>query len=105
MPIKPVDFQITYPKTQEASKVSSDEQQKNQAIYQQQLSRVRQNSESSTRQVHSQGNIYKVEDREKQERDRKNRGKENKENREKKALYNKDRKSGGDNTSTIDVRL
>ena len=101
MSLKPIDFQISFPRTTEVSRIYSDEQQKNQAIYQQQSQTVQQKADDSMRQVHKQENAYKIEMKEKQERDQKNRREGNK---KKKAGYVRDDRKNNGYTS-IDIRL
>lgn len=97
MSIKPVDFQVMLPKTAEVSKISHDEQHKNQAVQQLQASMSQLKSDSNLRQVHFQDRTQEAGIREKQE---KNQG--SKKEKKNKQGNNSDKNL---NASTIDIRL
>ncbi|MCX7708898.1 MAG: hypothetical protein N2484_03515 [Clostridia bacterium] len=106
MSIKPVDFQVMLPKTADVSKIHTDEQQKLQALQQQQTSSSQHRVEDHLRQVHAQEKAQEVRIREKEEKNQKNKREEEKKKEKSKANYNKDKGlETKEHTSTIDIRL
>lgn len=108
MSIKPVDFQVMLPKTAEISKIHSDEQNKNQAVHQQQAVNTQHKAEDSLRQVHSQEKAQEARIREKQEKEKREQKKKEEEEEKKDSSpnYNKNKKLEMNNsTSRIDIRL
>lgn len=69
MSIRPMDFQVMYPKTSELSKAYSDEVNKNQAIAQQQAEKNGEKVDSSLKQVVARENVQHGRVNEKQEKD------------------------------------
>jgi hypothetical protein len=69
MSIRPMDFQVMYPKTSELSKTYSDETNKNQAIAQQQAETNRERVDSNLKQVVARENVQHGRVNEKQEKD------------------------------------
>lgn len=57
MSIKPIDFQVMYPKTSEVSKMQNEEANKNQAIHQQQASTNQNKIDDKLKQVVARENI------------------------------------------------
>ncbi|HHV98976.1 MAG TPA: hypothetical protein GXX36_05780 [Clostridiaceae bacterium] len=66
MSIKPIDFQISVPRTLEISKTSSAEMQKNAAIQQQQTIQTQHNTEKVLKQVYARDKAENIAIREKQ---------------------------------------
>lgn len=93
MSIKPMDFQVMFPKTSELSKTYNDEANKNQAIYQQQAEANRDRIDNSMKQVVARENVKQGRVNEKQEKDN------NRQNDKKKKQKN------DQNTPTIDIRI
>lgn len=69
MSLKPMDFQVMFPKTSELSKTYNDEANKSQAINQQQASSNRERIDNSLKQVVARENIQHGRVNEKQEND------------------------------------
>lgn len=69
MSVKPMDFQVMFPKTSELSKTYNDEANKNQAINQQQASSNRERIDNSLKQVVARENVRHGRVSEKQEND------------------------------------
>jgi deoxycytidine triphosphate deaminase len=69
MSIRPMDFQVMYPKTSELSKTFSDEANKNQAIIQQQTEHNRERIDNSLKQVVARENVKNGRVDEKKEKD------------------------------------
>lgn len=69
MSIKPMDFQVMFPKTTEMSKTYNDEANKNQAIHQQQADTNRERIDNSLKQVVARENVQHGRVDEKQEKD------------------------------------
>lgn len=57
MSIKPIDFQVMYPKTSEVSKIQNEEANKNQAIHQQQASTNQNKIDDKLKQVVARENV------------------------------------------------
>ncbi len=93
MSIKPMDFQVMFPKTSELSKTYNDEANKNQAVYQQQAESNRQKVDQNLKQVVARENVQHGRVNEKQAKDN------NKQNDKKKKQKN------NENSSTIDIRI
>ncbi|MDF2986663.1 MAG: hypothetical protein K0R50_2173 [Eubacterium sp.] len=93
MSIKPMDFQVMYPKTSELSKTYNDEANKNQAVHQQQAESNRQKIDQNLKQVVGRENVQHGRVNEKQAKDN------NKQNDKKKKQKN------NENPSTIDIRI
>ncbi|MCR4434470.1 MAG: hypothetical protein QHH06_00900 [Clostridiales bacterium] len=104
MSIKPVDFQVMFPKIMEVSKLSNDEQQKNQVLQQQQSSLVEQKADNDTKQVHTREKLQEARIRDKQEKEQQERKKEEKKRDKNDNSKNKDLKLEN-KTGTIDIRL
>lgn len=101
MTIKPIDFQVQIPKTNEISKIQSDVRHKNELIQQQQSSTNQQKAEDSVNLVHKKDNTQQSKINEKQ-----NKGsKEKKEKGNKKRNYNSNSSIEEEQTSIIDIRL
>ena len=104
MAIKPVELQVMLPKTAEVSKFHNDEQHKNLALQQQQVSSFQKKSESNMRQVYSQDRMHGLAIKEKREKEQKNDREGRK--KDKKTLENSRKKDVEQiKTSTIDIRL
>jgi len=101
MSVKPVDFQVQIPKTNEVSKIISDERHKNDVVSQQQTQLNQNKAQDSVSLVHSQDNTQKSKINEKQNKN----SKEKKEKGNKKRTYNNDSSLEEEQTSTIDIRL
>lgn len=93
MSIRPMDFQVMYPKTSELSKTYSDEANKNQAINQQQAETNRDRIDNSMKQVVARDNVQNGRISEKQEKD--NSQQKNKKKKQKNMR----------NTPTIDIKI
>ncbi len=93
MSIKPMDFQVLYPKTTELSKTYNDEANKNQAVHQQQAETNRDRIDQSLKQVVARENVQHGRVNEKQPREN------NKQNEKKKNQKNPE------NKSKIDIRI
>lgn len=93
MSIKPMDFQVLYPKTTELSKTYNDEANKNQAVHQQQAETNRDRIDQSLKQVVARENVRHGRVNEKQPREN------NKQNEKKKNQKNPE------NKSKIDIRI
>ena len=103
MPVNPVDMQIIVPKTTEMSKVSSEEQNKNQAMQQQQSMINKNKFEENLKQVYSKKDAQDV----KISKEGKN-AQEEEQKKKKKKKDKKDSKKRADKelrTSTIDVQI
>ena len=101
MSIKPIDFQIQIPKTNEISKIQSENQNKNDAVQQQQASLSQQKAKDSVNLVHTRENTQKSKINDKQN----NGSNEKKEKGKKKRNYNNNSSLEEEQTSTIDIRL
>jgi len=93
MSIKPMDFQVMFPKTTEVSKTYNDEANKNQAMQQQLASTNREKIDNSMKQVVARENVEHGRVSEKQEKD------DSRQNEKKKKQKNTR------NTPTIDIRI
>jgi hypothetical protein len=69
MSIKPIDFQVMYPKTSEVSKIQNEEANKNQANIQQQASTNQNRIDDKLKQVVARENIQNGRVDEKQQKD------------------------------------
>jgi len=94
MSIRPMDFQVMYPKTSELSKAYSDEANKNQAIAQQQAEANRERVDSNLKQVVARENVQRGRVNEKQEKD------DNSRQKDKKKKQNNTRSA-----PTIDIKI
>ncbi len=94
MSIRPVDFQVMYPKTSELSKSYSDEANKNQMINQQLTEQNRDKIDNSLKQVVARENVHGGRVEEKQEKD-----KSKQQNEKKKKQKNTE------TVSTIDIKI
>ncbi len=81
MSIKPMDFQVMFPKTSELSKTYNDEANKSQVIHQQQADQNRERIDNSMKQVVARENVQQGRVNEKQEKD--NRGQQNEKKKKK----------------------
>lgn len=72
MSLKPMDFQVTVPRTLEVSRINNEEQSRHQSILQQQTSSTREKAEKDLKQVYKQRDSQEVSIREKQEKEKKN---------------------------------
>lgn len=93
MSIKPMDFQVMYPKTSELSKNINDETNKNQAIHQQQATSNQQRIDNSLKQVVAREKVQQGRIDQKQEKDN---GKQN---------DKKKKKQNNGHTPTIDIKI
>lgn len=93
MSIKPMDFQVMFPKTSELSKTYNDEVNKNQAVLQQQAETNRDRIDHNLKQVVARENVEHGRVNEKQPKDN------NKQNDKKKKQKN------SENTPKIDIRI
>lgn len=93
MSIKPMDFQVMFPKTSELAKTYSDEANKNQAVTQQQAEVNRERIDSSLKQVVARENVQHGRVNEKQEKN------DNNQNDKKKKQKNTR------STPTIDIKI
>lgn len=82
MSIKPIDFQVTIPRTTDASKIHSEEASRNAAAQQQSAATVQHKVDADLRQVMHKDTAQKIDIKEKKEEKDKN-GKEKKEKKEK----------------------
>lgn len=94
MSVKPIDFQVMFPKTSELAKTYNDEANKNQAMHQQQAETNRERIDNSLKQVVARENVQRGRVNEKQEKDN-----NNKQNNKKKQQKNTR------NTPTIDIKV
>ena len=101
MAIKPVDFQVQIPKTNEISKYQSEIRHKNELIEQQQSLINRQNAQNSVNLVHAKENAQQAKISERQSKD----SKEKKEKGNKKRNPNNSGSTKEEQTSVIDIRL
>ncbi|NLL06686.1 MAG: hypothetical protein GX270_13080 [Clostridiaceae bacterium] len=101
MTIKPIDFQVQIPKTNEISKIQSDERHKNELVQQQQSASAQQKAQDSVNIVHSQEKTQQAKINEKQKKG----SKEKREKDNKKKNYNSDSSLEEEQTSIIDIRL
>ncbi len=105
MAIKPIEFQVMIPKTQEVSKIHSNQIQNNAAFQQQQALSVQRKAENDVRQVHTQDNVHRGTVQEKQER---NKREEERNKREQKKSENPGKSSNKPHIpgeSIIDIRI
>lgn len=101
MAIKPIDFQVQIPKTNEVSKIHSEVKNKNELIQQQQTSVNHQKAEDSVNLVHYKDNAQQSKINKKQNKE----SKEKKEKGKKKRNYNNNSSIEEEQTSVIDIRL
>ena len=101
MSIKPIDFQVQIPKTNEVAKIRSEDQHKNEVIQQHQSSVNQHKAEDSVNLVHSRDNTQQSKINEKQNKN----SKEKKEKGNKKRNYNSNSSIEEEQTSVIDIRL
>jgi len=94
MIIRPMDFQVLYPKTTELSKIQNEEANKNQAILQQQAEANRDRIDHNLKQVVARENVQHGRVNEKQQKDN------NKQKDKKKKQKDDDRQ-----TAKIDIRI
>lgn len=107
MPIKPIDFQVTIPRTLDAAKAVSDAMQRNQGLQQQQASSINRDAEESLKQVYARSEAEQARIMEKQ------RERQQREDEKEKDGRNPDEKEKQENrrlkkdlsTSTIDIRI
>jgi hypothetical protein len=109
MPIKPVDFQVAIPRTTEASRISSNDVNKNINLQQQTAETLRDKSEMSLKQVYSR---QKPEDAGIRERQRENRGRRQEEKSDSKGRQDMQQEAGNGkglkgcmSASTIDIKI
>lgn len=86
MSIRPIDFQVMFPKTSEVAKNQNDEMNKNQIVHQQQAAVNQERTEHNLKQVVQRENVHEARVREKQEKDN-----GDKQNQKKKKQQNKRR--------------
>lgn len=103
MSIKPMDFQVMIPRTIEVSKTSNDENQRNQAMLQQQVASSQQHAENSIRKVYSQTKSQNVKIMEKKKDKDNSSGEQRK--REKNGNTQEKNLNGSIQTSTIDIKV
>lgn len=94
MSIKPMDFQVMFPKTSELSKTYNDEANKNQSIHQQQAETNRDQIDHNLKQVVSRENVKNGRVNERQQKD--NTKQDNKK---------KKQQNHNENKTTIDIRI
>lgn len=94
MSIKPMDFQVMFPKTSELSKAYNDETNKNQAVHQQQAEANRDQIDHNLKQVVARENVRNGRVNERQQKD--NTKQDNKK---------KQQKNNTKNRTTIDIRI
>ena len=97
MSIKPIDLQVMLPRTNEVTKIHSEEQQRSQIQQQGQANLTKQKVDDSLRQVHSQDKAQEAKIREKQEKERQEKRKEKKKD--------KGSEDSNNQATTIDIRL
>lgn len=103
MSVKPVDYQIMIPRTNEITKIQSDSQQKEQMTLQQQVASGRQETEVKLSEVHTREKAQKSGIKEKQAKEG-NAG--NRGGKKNKRGYNMNRELTNDEEeSVIDVKL
>ena len=104
MSIKPIDFQVAIPRSMEASKVSSNDANKNLAMQQQNADSIQHKAETDLRQVNSRTKPEEAKITEKQKENRKNSKKNSSNKKEaedgKKKDLNKEMQ-----TSIIDIKI
>lgn len=100
MSIKPIDFQVILPKTQEVAKAHSDTQNKSSSLSVEQANAALQDAKQKVNHVHSQSKAENVNIKEKQEKSKQDK----KNNKNKKGNYSKDKKQIDDG-STFDVMV
>lgn len=109
MPIKPVDFQVAIPRTTEASRISSNDANKNVNIQQQTAETLRDKSEISLKQVYSRQKPEDAGIREKQrdnrERGHKEDGGNGTKNRHQEEAGHSKSLNGHYPASTIDIKI
>lgn len=106
MSIKPVDFQISIPRTVEMSKVRGDENTKELAQQQAQAGSIQHKADNSMKQVQKRNQAEEAKIREKQEKEgskQKNKGQENKD--EDNSQQNEGKYVAKQKTSTFDVKI
>jgi len=97
MSIRPMDFQVLYPKTTELSKTYTDEVNRNQVVSQQQAEANRDRIDHSLKQVVARENIqHGVVVKEKQQRDNNSQNDKNKK---------KQNRNNNEERSKIDIRI
>lgn len=94
MSIRPMDFQVLFPKTTELSKIQNEEANKNQAILQQQAETNRDRIDHTLKQVVARENVQHGRVNEKQQKDN------NKQNEKKKK-----QKDNNGQAAKIDIRI
>lgn len=103
MSVKPVDFQIMIPRTNEISKAQCDSRQKEQMTLQQQVASGKQETQVVLEEVHTREKAQKAGIKGKQDKERKDNGKNGKKN---KRGYNQNSELTSENdSSVIDVKL
>lgn len=104
MSIKPIDFQVAIPRTMEASKISSNDANKNLAMQQQSADSVQHKAEDSLKQVYSRSKSEEAKINDKQKDNKKNGKKDGKKGKsseeDKKIDLNKEMQ-----TSIIDIKI
>lgn len=98
MPIKPINYQVMLPKTEELSKLTSEEQQRMHLFQQQQASGTQKRASDNLKQVHSRDGAGESKVREKQDGEQGQ--KHQQQDRRKQESKKKNEKA-----STIDIRL
>jgi hypothetical protein len=109
MAIKPVDFQVAIPRTTEASKVSSNDANRNLAQQQQAANSVQHKAEDNLKQVYSRSKSEEARIRDKQKENGKGNGKKDGgkdgEDRDKDSETRKRVPDRNIKTSTIDIKI
>ena len=100
MSIRPLDFQVTVPRTTEVAKIHSEEQQRNELVQQQQNLTVQKEAMHNTKQVHHREGANEAKVRDKQEKQN-----EGQEKKKKRNNYNAKSEEEESTISTIDIRL
>lgn len=103
--IKPINYQVMLPKTEEVSKLNSEEQQRSHLSQQQQAVRIQKKATDNLKQVHSRDGVGESKVREKQESEhgQKHQQKDDKDQKDKDSKGKEFKHM--DKTSTIDIRL
>ncbi len=104
MTIRPIDFQISVPRTTEISKINAEDNQRNIAAQQQQATSTQLKADNSVKLVHTQEKTQEALIREKEEKERQEREKKNKQKKPDGKDSKKDVK-GEQKSSYIDIRL
>ncbi len=105
MTIRPIDFQISVPRTTEISKINAEDTQRNLAAQQQQATSTQMQADNSVKLVHTQEKTQEALIREKQEKERRERENKNKKKSSDDSKAGHKDVKGEQKSSYIDIRL